>query len=94
LKLVSDASKELTRRVEQRKELLVKEGRMLSSSNESMLGDLADSLDGHAGNIRKLLDSNQKPDPAKSAEVERERKLKLDEMERWFIGNIVEVKTR
>jgi HK97 family phage prohead protease len=94
LKAVTDAAKDLIRRTEKRRELLVKEGRMLSSSNESMLGDLADSLDGHAGNIRKLLDSNQKPDPAKSAEVERERKLKLDEMERWFIGNIVEVKTR
>jgi HK97 family phage prohead protease len=89
LKAVADAAEGLIRRTEGRIDLRVKEGRMLSGQNETMLADLADSLAGHSDNIKKLLDSNAKTDPAKAAEIQREQKLRLAELADWFVGQSI-----
>ena len=50
--------------------LALKEGRMLSTANVALLGDLADSLEGHAANIRDLLAQNVKARRARLEEAE------------------------
>lgn len=69
LTVAGDAVEQVISRTKARIEMRRKEGRMLSSANETMLGNVADALETHAQDLRALLDSNAKPKGKTPSEI-------------------------